>query len=783
MTPKFMLLNVAACAALTVSAATDASTHRQAPDPVANPSAVVRQGNARFTVLTPEMIRVEYSPSGKFEDKATFAVVNRNLPVPEFQKKESADSLFITTGKLRLAYKKGADLIENGQALNITFEVAGKPERWFPGKKDTQNLKGTLRTLDTNNGDAFRNKLEDGVISRSGWAVIDDSWSNVRPDGSRSFAMEPNAEAGMDWVTDRADKDALDLYFLGYGHDYKRAIADFTRIAGEIPLPPKYVFGYWYSRYWHYTDDDFRKIMHDLKSNKVPADVMVIDMDWHWNGNEDSQSKGVGGWTGWSWNTRLFPRPEALLDEMHANGYHKSLNIHPADGINPVESPRFNRNMRRELGEKYTDPDGTVRWCIDYPDFYKSFFKNVIREHEDEGTDFWWIDWQQHLTSKETPDLGETFWINHVFFNDMKNNRKDRRPVIYHRWGGLGSHRYQIGFSGDTYINFPTLAFEIYFTPTASNVGYAYWGHDLGGHMVDNNLDASIINDPELMLRWMQFGVFTPIFKSHATSDPRIERRIWTFPNFPDLLDAVRLRYTLVPYIYTMARKTYDTSIGMCRPLYYEYPEKNEAYEFESEYFFGDDILVAPIVEAAAPGKKAEKRIWFPEGKWWSASTHEMVSGPAVKTMQFAANEIPYFYRAGSVVPLNPDSVEHANDRPDTLILNVVAGTSGEGSLYEDEGDNNDYATNYAFTKFTHKSKGNTETIIINPREGAAAVSLPAERAWQLQIVNAKAPKSVRLDGKKLPATAWSYSRATRTLLVNLPKAPCSSARELKIGF
>lgn len=779
------LLSVCATASaiLAASAAPQDTAKGQLPNPVANPQAIVQQGNARFTVLTPEMIRVEYSPNGNFENNATFAIVNRNLPVPEFTKSESPDSLFITTGKLRLAYKKGADLKKDGRALNITFDVAGKPVRWNPGMDDPQNLKGTLRTLDGNNGDAFRDKMEEGVVSRSGWAVIDDSWSNVRSDGGRSFAVAPNAEAGMDWITDRADKDALDLYFMGYGHDYKRAIKDFTRIAGDIPLPPKYVFGYWYSRYWHYTDDDFRQIMNDLQTNDIPADVMVIDMDWHWNGQKDSQSEGIGGWTGWSWNTRLFPRPEKLLDEIHANGYHTSLNIHPADGINPVESPRFNRNMRRELGEKYTDPDGTIRWSIEYPDFYKSFFKNIIREHEDEGTDFWWIDWQQYLTSKTVPDLSETFWINHVFFNDMKNNRTDRRPLIYHRWGGLGSHRYQIGFSGDTYINFPTLAFETYFTPTASNVGYAYWGHDLGGHMADNNMDPSIINDPELMLRWMQFGVFTPIFKSHATSDPRIERRIWTFSNFPELRDAVRLRYTLVPYIYTMARKAYDTSIGICRPLYYEYPETDEAYDFQGEYFFGDDILVAPITEPAAAGKKAEKKIWFPEGQWWSASTNELIGGPAVKTMQFASNEIPYFYRAGSVVPLNPDSVKHANDRPDTLTLHVVAGKDGEGSLYEDDGDNNDYADNYAFTTFSHKSKGSTETITIHPREGKAAESLPADRAWQLQIVNARAPKSVRLDGKKLPAAAWKYTAATHTLLVNLPSAPCSSTREVKVSF
>ena len=106
--------------------------------------------------------------------------------------------------------------------------------------------------------------------------------------------------------------------------------------------------------------------------------------------------------------------------------------------------------------------------------------------------------------------------------------------------------------------------------------------------------DEQTVNDPELVLRWVQFGVFTPIFRTHATKEERIERRIWKFPNFPDMLDAVKLRYALFPYIYTMARKTHDTGIGMCRPLYYEYPEMDEAYNYEGEYFFGDDILVCP---------------------------------------------------------------------------------------------------------------------------------------------------------------------------------------------
>ena len=108
----------------------------------------------------------------------------------------------------------------------------------------------------------------------------------------------------------------------------------------------------------------------------------------------------------------------------------------------------------------------------------------------------------------------------------MKHNRPDRRPVIFHRWGGLGSHRYQIGFSGDTFINYPTLAFLPYFTATASNVGYGYWGHDVGGHQSDHRQD---VNDPELLLRWVQAGVFTPIFRTHATKGTYINRMLWTY--------------------------------------------------------------------------------------------------------------------------------------------------------------------------------------------------------------------------------------------------------------
>lgn len=743
-------------------------------NPVANPEAVVTEGTVRFTVLTPEMIRIEYSPSEKFEDRATFTVVNRNLPVPHFTKSEDNDFLYITTDKLKLRYRKGTNPYFEPNPpgnLNITMDLNGTPVTWFPGQGDGRNLKGTCRTLDRCFGDGYRSQLENGLISRSGWAVIDDSPRCVRPDGSRSLALVPD-ETGVDWVAPRDDKAALDLYFMGYGHDYKQALKDYTLIAGKMPLPPDYAFGYWYSKYENYSADDYRNIIKNLKDNDINTDVIILDMDWHWNGDPNPKmSNGRGGWTGWSWNTNLIPDPTKLLKDIHGSGLHLALNLHPALGVDSSEDIFL--GMATDMG---LNPDTTkvIPWKLEDTNFYKAFANNFLRPFEKQGVDFWWLDWQQHLTSPYTSGLGQTFWCNHVFYNDMATNRPDRRPVIFHRWGGLGSHRYQIGFSGDALINFPTLAFQPYFTSTASNVGYGYWGHDLGGHAFT---DEKTVNDPELVLRWVQFGVFTPIFRTHATNDSRIERRLWKFPNFPDLLDAVRLRYTLFPYIYTMAREAYDTGISMCRPLYYEYPDMEEAYSFDGEYFFGNDILVAPVTEASKNGVST-KTIWFPEGNWWSVATNQLIEGPCTMTMNFSSTDIPYFYRQGSIVPLNPASVKNVTERPGHMIFDAVAGKEGRGSLYEDAGDNNDYDTAFATTSLTQTSDGNTHVYTIHPRVGVVD-GLPASRSYTLRIFNIGTPEAVSVNGS--PSSRFSYIAEKKCAVVEIPEGLCSSAVTVEI--
>ena len=728
------------------------SAETETLNPEADPAAIVQSGRARFTVLTPQMIRIQYSARQTFEDRATFAVINRRLPVPQFSTREEGGYLYIETSALTLRYRVGTTFnpaLKSPNSLSITVHgVDGRDVLWYPGKEDALNLKGTRRTLDTGSGDNYRNDMEQGIISRAGWAIIDESPKAKRGDGSTTFAFDGQVD-GIDWLAEPVDKNAYDWYFMGYGHDYKNAIGDFIKIAGRQPMPPLYVLGYWYSKYQRYTQQDFLNLVNEMRQNDIPLDVMIFDMDWH-----------LDGWTGWTWNKSLIPNPVGLINWMHQQGVKVSLNLHPADGVASHEDHFGEISAATGLNE-----GGRVPWKLEDPNFYRALFQYIIREREQQGVDFWWLDWQQNLTSNYTEGLGETFWCNHVFFNDMRLNRTDRRPFIFHRWGGMGSHRYPIGFSGDTYGTYGSLAFQPYFTATAANVCFGYWGHDLGGHMQIGDMN------PELMLRWLQFGVFSPIFRTHGASQWNNERRIWKYDNFPLMLEAVNLRYELMPYIYTAAREAYDTGISICRPLYYDWPETNEAYRQEGEYMFGNDILVSPVVTVSEDGQRTFHRTWLPDGDWYDVCRGRVLSGGTFVSDYYAQNEIPYFVRAGAILPCNPP-VSNLKSRPGTLVLKVTPGGSGSTTLYEDEGDTQAYQNGeYATTSISQSRYGSIVEVTISPRQGSFQ-DMPESRAYQVVLLSDERPGKVSVKGSSL--TDWTYDEDRKQVIVNVASTPCS---------
>lgn len=749
-----------------------------ADNPKADAKAVVTSGNARFTVLTPQLIRMEWSADGQFEDRATLTFVNRETPVPEFKVRESRSKLTITTPALTLTYLKNGKFSDKN--LKAVFTLNGKEVVWTPGMENPQNLLGTTRTLDGADGSKLKEPMEQGILSRAGWSLIDDSQRHV---------LTPDGSEWEEWIEARPEGDRQDLYLFAYGHDYKQALADYALVAGRAPMPPKYTLGYWWSRYWQYSDNEFVDLVNKLKSMDVPIDVLIVDMDWHetWglrksNSPKDEYGQRIG-WTGYTWQKELFPSPANFLKWTENEELKVALNLHPASGIQPYEA--VYDDFTKEYG--WSEKGKSVPFKIDERKWADAYFKTVLEPMERDGVDFWWLDWQQWKESKYTPGLSNTFWLNHTFFNHAERQNPGLRPFIYHRWGGLGSHRYPLAFSGDTYATWPMLAYLPYFTATASNVNYGWWGHDIGGHMFHKTQKAT---DPELYTRWLQYGVFTPIFKTHSTKDPRIERCIWCFPDHMFLMrDAIRLRYTLAPYIYNAARENYDTGVGMCRPMYYDYPESDKAYETPEQFMFGNDILATTITQPVdSITGLAPRTIWFPEGAWFDCATGSMYEGGRTEELHYTLAENPHYAKAGSIIPMNPATVKNLQQPCDTLVLTFIPGGDGQLRHYEDDGMSQQYKTNYAVTTASKKQEGNTVRVRISPREGSFA-GASDNRSYELRFPAVFPPKSVKVNGKELAysrfpkAGEWTYDGYTLAPVIYTGTTACDAPVEIELAF
>ncbi|MGD9047101.1 MAG: glycoside hydrolase family 31 protein [Anaerolineae bacterium] len=710
--------------------------------PLANPDSMVVSGNARFTVLTPRLLRLEWSETGVFEDRGTYAFPTRHAPTPSFATAVESHTLVLDTGALCLRYSQGSGRFTTDN-LSVSFDLNGQRQTWMPGMASTPgNLRGTRRTLDGCGGDAA---LEEGLLSRAGWTLFDDSCS-VLFDPGEGWVLPPRTHQTQDW------------YFFGYGHDFKSALAEYTRFGGRVPLIPRYALGAWWSRYWAYSDQDLKDLVGEFEAQDLPLDVLVVDMDWH----------TPHSWTGYTWNRQLFPDPPAFLRWVHDKGLRVTLNLHPAEGIQAFEEiyPRFAEAM--DVDPQSEEP---IPFRITDRRFVKNYFELVHHPQEDDGVDFWWMDWQQGESS-EMEGLDPLPWINHLHFTDSR--RRGLRPMLYSRWGGLGNHRYQTGFSGDTWVGWPALQFQPYFTATASNVAYGWWGHDIGGHM-------GAATEPELYARWVQYGALSPALRLHATKDPLAERRPWKYPEavYQAAREAFHWRYQLVPYIYTMARVAHDTGISLCRPMYYEYPEEDAAYTARHQYFFGDQMIAAPILQPADPDTGlAATDVWVPEGTWIEYTTKETFTGPRWVRLVGGLNRVPMLMKAGTILPLaapfeTPSSPHLSSGTTaaipgDRLVLSIFPGASGSFRLYEDDGLTEAYREgNCEWTPITARMEDPSSwQVQIAPVEGRCDL-LPEQRGFEIRLEGSRRPDQVMLDGLELDD--WSYDPGALRTTIYVP--------------
>lgn len=644
--------------------------------------------NVRITYLTSRMLRVEV---GNFTDDASYAVWFRKFDVGYFHVMKVGCDINVETDDIIL-------VIRNKKPYSVFLKNTRKTELFSKQK----NLKGTYRTLDNCYGKIL---LNDGLITQNGVYLFKDT----------SVLLNENGN-----FTQRS-KASNDYYVFAYGKDYRAAINAFYKISGSPALIPRFALGVWWSRYHAYTQQEYLDLMKRFKREGIPLTVATIDMDWHWVHNiKDKFGVNYGGWTGYSWNTELFPNYKEFLNELKAENLHITLNLHPADGVHSYE------DMYKEMASAVKLDPGTLK-TVDFQcgsdDFWNAYFDVLHKPYERDGVDFWWIDWQQGKKS-DVKDLDPLNALNHYHFLD--NGESGQMPLILSRYAGLGSHRYPLGFSGDTAINWKVLDFQPYFTINAANAAYTWWSHDIGGHM-----DGC--RDDDLYMRWLEFGVLSPIMRLHSTADELLGKEPWKYRK--DIYECskkwLNFRHKLIPYIHTMNHRTHSDGIALCEPMYYSYPENSQAYEVSNQYMFGSELMVCPITSPQDKNVNlGAVEAWIPQGRWTDIATNQVYEGEQKITLYRDIDTIPVLAGEGAIIPLSADD-GNSCDNPQKLTLLAFSG-NGEFDMIEDNGQV-DYAKHKAVTKFMMKYNDNKLTFKINAVSGDASV-VPEKRSFRVVV-------------------------------------------------
>jgi len=694
----------------------------------------------RVTVLTDRLFRLEKSPERKFRDAATQAVWYRNTPPQQYEISGDEGHAIIETPACRLILYK-----DRGQAC---VEINGMRRTL----NNYGNLLGTYRTLDNCNGDVhsrpwvegdepYHIQLGKGVCSKTGVAVIDDSDSLT---------------IGADGEVKNEKANGTDEYIFAYGEDYRMAVRALYMLTGSAALVPRFALGNWWSRYHAYTAEEYLRLLNKFEDNNVPISVATVDMDWHYSDNIVTElgiresgrvsAEYVGesvpniGWTGYTWNKNLFPDPQGFMQELHERGMRVTLNVHPADGFRWWEDAY--PHMANAMG---INPATGLQVPFDfsYDRFINAYFDLAHTPHEMMGVDFWWIDWQQPdiewhdarpYWQKEVDPIKEKYdplWaLNHYHYYD--NATKHPVPMILSRYAGIGSHRYPVGFSGDTEITWKTLAYLPYFTATSTNVGYTWWSHDIGGHNFGEKSN-------ELFLRHLQFGVFSPINRLHCTKDETMTKEPWAYGAAGRVAeDFLRFRHKLVPYLYTASYNNCIEGTALIEPIYYEWKEPS-VYNYKEEYRFGSELLVAPVTQKAYPDGFARVRAWLPAGKWtdiFTGDEYEVAEGGRDAFLLRGLDSIPVLAKAGAILPLSADNKNDVRN-PEKMDVWVYEGT-GVYTLYEDGLD--DLQQTVLFTEFksefTQMHGACTQSLIIFTH-GEASV-IPQNREMKVYFKNVK---------------------------------------------
>lgn len=654
----------------------------------------------RITVLSDVLVRLEYSDTGNFEDRPTEFARNRNFPASKIIKKEDERFLTVTTKYFKLDYEKekpfyGSRLAPD-QFLKISLNNTDKI--WYFGSLEVRNFKGNCYSLDDKLGSV---DYLNGLYSNDGFVSIDDS---------KSLIFNEDGSLGK-----RSDN-RIDTYVFLYRKDFGFCLRDYYKLTGKPVLIPRYALGIWWNKNINYTTDKVKDLVENFKVNEIPLSIMLLGKRWH---TDDS---------GFTFNYNLIPNPKSLIDYLHENKIRIGLNINPTVGILPDE---LQYNKFKEMINY--NKDGIIPFNVFNKDTLNAYFKVFINPLENLNIDFFWNDYNN------SKDLYTLRALNHYHF---KNSAKNKRGMILSRNGLVNGHLYPILYSGQTIVGWENLNLFPEFNSKASNVGISWWSHDIGGY-------KGGIEDSELYMRFVQFGVYSPILRLSSDESKYYKREPWNWDvkTYRVVKEYLRFRHEMIPYIYTEAYKYYKTGLPLVQPVYYKYPEIYDEPLYKNEYYFGTELFVAPITtKKNILMNRTIQKIFLPDGVWYDFKTGKKYIGGKRYITFYEDEDYPVFAKTGTIIPkaiLGKDLNDTSN--PKNMEIVIFPGASNTYKLYEDDGITNlNEQGNFVISDIDYNYQKNNFTVIIRPTAGKSAMIID-QRSYKIRFRNTRKPEKVIL--------------------------------------
>lgn len=645
----------------------------------------------RFTVLSPRLIRLEYSADGIFEDRPTALVINRSFPKVNYSITESETLIQIATEVFTLTYVKDKELKSSTLSSNIKAVINNTKIEWQLNNPEAKNLRSINFSIDS-----IKDKiiLDKGLYSLDGFCIIDDSSNPVLDENDSFIQRKPGVK---------------DLYLFMYNKDFEGCLSDYFTLTGYPSLIPRYALGAWWYKNDKYTNDDINNLITRFNNDNIPISIFLLGDYWHDNTNNYTP----------------------VIDLRSASAYLNNYNIKLGVTINPKLEIKKGSNEYNIISNYFNSGNfNFIPLTNDKLGIYLNLFINNL---ETLGVSIFSIDYNNPLDR-----------INLWKFNHYHCGRREvinQRGLVLSRNAGIAPHRYPIIFSGKTKVNWTTLNLLPRYNLQGYNMGISFIAHPIGGY-------SGGVEEDELYLRYIQFACFSPIFLLASEGGKYYKREPWKWNSIIQnhIISYMNLRYKLIPYLYSESYNYHKTGHGIIKPFYYDYPKIYDDTLYNNQYFFGRDFFVAPITNRKNTViKRVMKKVFVPNGIWFDFLQGKQYTGNKYYSNFYRDEDYPVFVKAGAIIPMQTVVKE---DIPTTLEVAIYPLASSEYSLYEDDGFSKNYTKGmYMITKFNYQYEPDNYTFSISKIDGK---NLLSTRNYIIRFKNTRNITEVNTNDKMI---------------------------------